>query len=106
MILFSVLKEKMKQMGEKGIMIFVILKLFFPHLIEISGLKLSSCHFHLQAWIEDLNKPIYLNRFDEQRNPKLPLTYPQAGPSNSPYPGMQSLGPSIVHSQGIKTVHD
>ncbi|XP_022999040.1 protein SAR DEFICIENT 1-like isoform X1 [Cucurbita maxima] len=51
------------------------------------------------AWIEDLNKPIHLNRFDEQRSPKLPLTYPQAGPSNSPYPGMQSLGPSIVHSQ-------
>lgn len=68
-------------------------------------MKLSSCHFHLQPLVEDLKRPIYLNRFHEQPTPKL-LTYEQAGPSISPNPGLQTLGPGIIHSQGIKTVHE
>ncbi|XP_038889883.1 calmodulin-binding protein 60 B-like isoform X2 [Benincasa hispida] len=52
------------------------------------------------ALVEDLNKPIYLNRFDGQATPKLSLTYQQAGPSSiSPNLGLQPLGPGIVLSQ-------
>lgn len=52
------------------------------------------------ALVEDLNKPIYLNKFDDQPTPKLSLTYQQAGPSSSsPNLGLQPLGPGIVHMQ-------
>uniref|UniRef100_A0A9I9CIV1 Protein SAR DEFICIENT 1-like n=1 Tax=Cucumis melo TaxID=3656 RepID=A0A9I9CIV1_CUCME len=53
-----------------------------------------------EGLVRHLDKPIYLNRFDEQPTPILSLTYQEAGPSSiSSTLGLQPLGPGITHSQ-------